>query len=219
MGQPGMHVQPGPQSPGHTSLFSSKLTLGGHPSLGYTPADWLFLCLFLFRYTRFVVHTVTGIFLYRPSPEMPRPRYTGRDTAVIVPTVDPDSDELYRCLESVLQNAPRLLIVVTVGRLATVVEDRLSTENMRSRYPATTMYTLTPPVPSKRKQILIGLRGTEFSRTHRADLPIVLFADDSVSWGPRFLPSLLAAFEDPQVGLVGTNKKICAARPYDVRCE
>lgn len=207
MGQMDMPLQSGLESLDPT-LLSSKLTFGRLS--GCTHADWFFFFLFLFRYARFVVHAITGIFLYKPSPEMPKPRYTGHDTAVIVPTVDPTAKEFYRCLESILQNLPHLLIIVTVGHLATVVE-RLSVENMRSQYPATKICTLKSRVPNKRKQILLGLENIEFHRTHRRDIPVVVFVDDQVSWGPRFLPSLLAAFEDPKVGLVGTNKKACGS--------
>lgn len=191
---------------GATHLLS-RLAFGRH-LLDFTSSDWLFLCLFIFRYLRFVVHTVTGAFLYKPSPESPRPRYTRRDTAVIVPTVDPTAQGLYRCLESILKNYPRLLIIVTVGHLENVIEERLSIERTRGRYPATTIYTLRSRVPNKREQILLGLESVEMYRTQKVDIPLLVFVDDQVSWGRRFLPSLLAAFEDPRVGLVGTNKKV-----------
>lgn len=188
-------------------LLSSNLTFGRW-LLGLTQADWLFFGLFIFRYARLIVHTITGIFLYKPSPESPRPKYTGQDAAVIVPTVDPTTKKFYGCLKSILENSPRLLIIVTVGHLATIVEEKLSTEDLRSRYPTTTICTLKSQVPNKRKQILLGLGEAEVHRETKADIPIIVFVDDQVSWGPRFLPSLLAAFEDPKVGLVGTNKKV-----------
>lgn len=194
----------------NTTLLSSELDFGRR-LLGFTKSDWLFFCLFIFRYARFFVHTITGIFLYKPSPESPRPRYSGKDVAVIVPTVDPTTKEFYRCLESILKNSPRFLFIVTVGHLERAVEDRLSRGNTRSRYPATTICTHRCHAPNKRKQILLGLRSVDAKRKHRADVPILVFVDDQVSWGPRFLPSLLAAFEDPRVGLVGTNKKARAS--------
>lgn len=109
---------------------------------------------------------------------MPKPRYIGHDTAVIVPAVDPATKEFYRYLESILQNSPRLLIIVTVGHLATVVQERLSLDNMRSQYPATEICTLKSRVPNKRKQILLGLKNIEFHRTNRRDIPVVVFVDD-----------------------------------------
>lgn len=193
-------------------LLPSKHELGrALLNVGY--ADWLFFYLFIFRYARFVVHTITGIFLYKPSATSSTPKYTAQDTAIIVPTVDPTTKEFYICLESILENSPRLLVIVTVGNLAGLVEDHLRIENTRHRYPATTICTLQSAVPNKRKQILLGLESVELYRKQRTDIPIIVFVDDQVSWGPRFLSSLNAAFEDPKVGLVGTSKKV---RDFDV---
>lgn len=40
------------------------------------------------------------------------------------------------------------------------------------------------------------------------DTPITVCVDDHVYWKPSFLKALLPAFEEPEVGLVGTNKKV-----------
>lgn len=54
--------------------------------------------------------------------------------------------------------------------------------------------------PSKRQQIAAAI--------HETDTPIIALADDHVFWGPGYLKSALAPFEDPCIGAVGTNKRV-----------
>lgn len=169
--------------------------------------DCIFISLFIFRYLRFVVHTFTGVFLYRPSPEKGRPTYCSKDVAVIVPTVDPTNTEFATCLVSILENSPKILIISSMHVLRGHLERVVLAQDLRCRYPRTTIHIATSQRENKREQVSLGL---DYVKTHSDqgdEISVVVLVDDQVSWGGRFLPSLLAAFEDPGVGLVGTNKK------------
>lgn len=168
--------------------------------------DILFLFLFLFRYLRFFVHTITGLFLYKPALEKTTPKYTSRDVAVIVPTVGPNTPQFRKTCETILQNKPRVLMVVTVGKLVNDVKKLFVGEGWAGKYPATDLVALESCVANKRKQIAIAADRIELD--YKDACPITVNIDDTVNWGPNFLPSILAAFEDPKVGFVGMNKKV-----------
>jgi cellulose synthase/poly-beta-1,6-N-acetylglucosamine synthase-like glycosyltransferase len=59
---------------------------------------------------------------------------------------------------------------------------------------------LTVPFANKRLQMSHGIRNTETD--------IIVFADDDAIWPPTLLPSVLACFEDQQVGGVGTSQRV-----------
>jgi cellulose synthase/poly-beta-1,6-N-acetylglucosamine synthase-like glycosyltransferase len=65
---------------------------------------------------------------------------------------------------------------------------------------------LTVPFANKRLQMAHGIRNTETD--------IIVFADDDAIWPPTLLPSVLACFEDQQVGGVGTSQRVkpCGTR-------
>lgn len=170
----------------------------------FTTADLVFLLLFLFRYLRFIVHTITGVFLYQPARMKKNPRYTSNDVAVIIPTVAPNTQAFLHCCETVLANQPRLLVMATVGKkLEQDLLRIINMENFSSRFPATEILVVKPDQANKRKQVSLASSNINPSTT-----PITVCVDDHVYWRPFFLVSLLAAFEDPKVGFVGTNKKV-----------
>lgn len=163
----------------------------------------LFLLLFAFRYARFIVHAVTGIFLYKPAVSA-RPRYTSRNVAVIIPTVAPNTAAFLACCLSVLANEPHTLIIATVGKkLLQEVNDIIKTNNLETRFPHTQFLVVKTSQANKRKQVVLA---TEHLDRHLT--PVTVCVDDHVYWQPTFLTSLLPAFDDPKVGLVGTNKRV-----------
>lgn len=167
-------------------------------------SDYLFLFLFLFRYLRFVVHTITGLFLYKPARRSKNPRYTNQDVAVVIPTVAPNTAAFLRCCESILVNVPQLLIISTVGvKLKEDVEEMLRLHDFRARFPCTNFVVVKLDEANKRRQVLRASDCIDKVKT-----PITVCIDDTAFWGPRFLESLLPAFDHPKVGLVGTNKKV-----------
>lgn len=64
---------------------------------------------------------------------------------------------------------------------------------------------LTVPQANKRLQMAAGIRAT------RTDL--IVFADDDALWPPTLLPQVLACFEDPSVGGVGTSQIVHPCAP------
>jgi hypothetical protein len=79
----------------------------------------------------------------------------------------------------------------------------IHTANLSSRFPATEFLVVKTDQANKRKQVSLASSNIDPNIT-----PITVCVDDHVYWGPSFLVSLLAAFEDPKVGFVGTNKKV-----------
>lgn len=187
-------------------VLQSPLTIATSLLHQPTRLDYLFVFLFLFRYLRFVVHTITGLFLYKPARPAngKRPRYTNRHVAVIIPTVAPNTAAFLRCCESILANAPLVLVISTVGvKLKEDVEAMLAANHLRARFPRTDFRVVKLDEANKRRQILRASDGLDKDAT-----PVTVCVDDSAFWGPRFLEALLPAFDDPRVGLVGTNKKV-----------
>lgn len=169
-----------------------------------TIADLMFILLFVFRYLRFIVHFITGVYLYKPAQIKENPRYTSQDIAVIIPTVAPHTLAFLRCCETILANRPQLLVIATVGiKLEHDILHIIDSHNFKSRFPQTKFIVVKTDQANKRKQVALAS-----SRIDPSKAPITVCADDHVYWGASFLPSLLAAFEDPRVGLVGTNKKV-----------
>lgn len=167
-------------------------------------ADTLFLFLFIFRYLRFVVHFITGCFLYKPAPLKEKPRYTSRDVAVMIPTVAPYTKEFLKCCETVLANRPIKIVICGVGeKMKSYVRDVIKLHKFHERYPDTEMIVVNTKKPNKRRQVARASLEID-----PAEVPISINADDHVYWKPTFLTSMLAAFEDPAVGFVGTNKRV-----------
>ncbi|KAL2829404.1 hypothetical protein BDW59DRAFT_170455 [Aspergillus cavernicola] len=159
-----------------------------------------FFYLFIFRYLRLVVNLVSFWLFYRPTPVPSRPSLRPSDCTVILPTVDPTNPCFEECLLSCLINQPGVVIVVTTGAELTQIT-RPIVSPYKQRFPYTKISVKTTSVANKRLQIAHGL---EYVNTK-----ITVLLDDNVFWpSARFLPTLLAPFEDPQVGIVGTNKRV-----------
>ena len=172
----------------------------GLPAWGWhTAPGAAFVVLFLFRYLRLVV----GLYGYwRCTPIRPaeRPRYTGSDVTVVIPTVDPANRDFFNTLQSIVANRPRAIFIVTPGETNGVKAQATWARLTPEQTAVTSCHVLTDTIANKRQQTMHGLR--------QATTPLVVSADDHVFWGPDFLPGLLAPFEDPRVGLVGTYKKV-----------
>lgn len=176
----------------------------GHMGVNLSSADLLFLFLFIFRYLRFVVHFITGCFLYEPAPQMKHPFYTNRDVAVIIPTVAPHTKEFLKCLQTVLVNRPIKIVICGVGeKMKDYIRDIMDLHKFSNRFPETEIVVVHTKKPNKRRQV-----ARASLEINEAEIPISVNADDHVYWKPTFLTSLVAAFEDPAVGFVGTNKRV-----------
>lgn len=176
----------------------------GHMGVNLSSADMLFLFLFVFRYLRFVVHFITGCFLYEPAPQKKNPLYTNRDVAVIIPTVSPHTKEFLKCMATVLANRPIKIVICGVGeKMKDYIRDVMDLHRFSVRFPETEIVVVNTNKPNKRRQVARASLEID-----PAEIPISMNVDDHVYWKPTFLASLVAAFEDPSVGFVGTNKRV-----------
>ncbi|KAK3299744.1 nucleotide-diphospho-sugar transferase [Chaetomium fimeti] len=158
-----------------------------------------FLALFCWRYLRFVVN-LTAFWCYPPAPKPSKPTYTpSKDVTAVIPTVSTDLETFHKTLASCADNGPAKVIVVTAGNeLFAKVSSCVDT--VSSKYPSIQFVVETAQVPSKRGQVALAVPHIE------TDITVLL--DDHAFWGPRYLETLLYAFEDPLVGLAGTNKRV-----------
>ncbi|KAK4144014.1 glycosyltransferase [Dichotomopilus funicola] len=158
-----------------------------------------FLALFVWRYLRFVVNLI-GFWGYSPAPQHPRPTYhPSRDVTVIAPSVAPASEGFRKTIRACADNHQARIIVVTAGE-ALFETASAYVRTLQLEYPTIKFLVDRTTVASKREQVA---RAVAYVKTD-----ITVLADDHVYWGPRFLTSTLAAFEDPTVGVVGTNKRV-----------
>lgn len=158
-----------------------------------SPPFQTFLCLFVFKFLKVVVHTIAYI-LYRPCATPSHPAYESEDCTVIIPTVGDLDAEFVECIQSILACNPRKVIVSTVGRVkfdfATKVCAAIDED----------IDIIAIQSPSKRAQVVAA--------AIQIDTPITVLVDDHVFWPPTFLTSAISGFEDPRVGLVGTAKRV-----------
>lgn len=172
------------------------------PFMGTSPERMtvIFIFLFAFRYLRLLVHMVSFWLFYRPAPVPKEPSLFPSDCTVILPTVDPENPDFIECITSCLLNKPGALIIVTVGNELTKLTRNIVAP-FKQRFPDTSISVRTVLVANKRRQVAHAL---PFVRTK-----ITVLLDDHVFWpSVRFLPTILAPFEDPKVGIVGTNKRV-----------
>ncbi|KAK6827585.1 capsule polysaccharide synthase Cps1 [Apiospora arundinis] len=169
-------------------------------------AEKAMVALFCFRYWRFIVHCWAYLYLYKASPiKADKPTFEpSQAVTVVIPTVEPGHPTFRRCLASVCANHPSRIIIVTVGAaLHQVAEDAV--EPVRRDYFAAHPQGIDiqvhhAPLANKRAQIEAVI--------DRIKTPITFLVDSTAIWPVSFLHSALAPFEDPQVGLVGTRKRV-----------
>jgi cellulose synthase/poly-beta-1,6-N-acetylglucosamine synthase-like glycosyltransferase len=163
----------------------------------------VFCTLFILRYLRLLGH-VLGSWIYRPSQISPDPSFTRRDITVILPTIDPHGPDFRECVESILSNHPACILVVTVGDgLREECQTVLRKLSIDSPYTEISVSALSEP--SKRRQITHAMPHVTTS--------ITIFADDHVFWPANFIPSVLAPFDDQNVGMVATKKRVRRTTP------
>ncbi|MCJ1466884.1 hypothetical protein MMC07_005506 [Pseudocyphellaria aurata] len=145
----------------------------------------VFIVIFLFRYVRLLVNLIAFLtFVSVPIPQ--EPTLSADDVTVIVPSVEPYGEIFEECIQSLLQTNPAEIVVVTVNKnLARAIS------TCKCQSPA--IRVLSIEVANKREQV---------------KTPITVLCDDSVFWPRDFLRHVLAPFEDQQVGVVGTCKRV-----------
>ncbi|KAI6374824.1 Type 2 glycosyltransferase [Pyricularia grisea] len=163
----------------------------------FTPWFTAFCVLWLHRYVRLIVHCYSH-WTYKSKPIPSKPSYTSDDVTVVIPTIHDNFDELRPSLESILATQPHELIMVTT---ADKFEDlqrvakTLSSPNIRI---FCTQYA------NKRIQVCEALP--------KITTRITIMADDDVTWPSTMMPWILAPFEDPKIGGVGTCQRVKRVR-------
>lgn len=175
-----------------TAADAAELTVNA------TVAFW---SLFCFRYFRLAVNIVSYL-KYKPSPIPASPSYTSRDVTILIPTVEND-DAFLTCARSICANNPAQLFVITVGQeMRDAIHNSL--QHLRTDFPEVDVQVHYTEGANKRRQLdaVIPLIRTQLTS----------MVDATVVWGPRFLTSALAPLEDPNICLVGTNKRVRRTR-------
>lgn len=157
-----------------------------------------FLFLFAFRYLRLIVHIISYWILYRPTLSPQKPRFHPRDVTVIVPTVDPENENFVDCISSIVSKHPKKLLIVVPSKGMVKLTKKILTSQLRSK--KVPISVLRAVKANKRVQVACAIPQVRTA--------ITIIADDHVFWrSPNFLSTILAPFEDPKVGAVGTNKR------------
>ncbi|CAG8955685.1 hypothetical protein HYFRA_00010948 [Hymenoscyphus fraxineus] len=158
-----------------------------------TPWQWTFWFLWLHRYFRFIVNSISH-WCYKSVPIPVNPSYTANDVTVIIPTIHNNFEELRGSLQSILACQPYELLLVTTSdkyqRLLTFVKT-LEVPNIRVSH---------VPIANKRIQVCEAIPKVKTS--------IIIMADDDVTWPRTILPWLLAPFEDAKMGGVGPCQRV-----------
>ncbi|KAF2823544.1 hypothetical protein CC86DRAFT_422452 [Ophiobolus disseminans] len=162
-------------------------------SVETTALIW-FAALIIFRYWRTLVNIYFWL-QYKPAVASTNPKFRAEDCTVIVPTVGPRDNTVYKeMVAAILVNHPELLIFSTNTALAT--QEKQHNLGPMKVVPETLM--LNADISNKRKQVVRA-----FSKV---TTDILVIVDDTAIWHPRFLQAALPAFESKNVGFVGTRK-------------
>ncbi|KAL7416986.1 glycosyltransferase family 2 protein [Mrakia frigida] len=146
-----------------------------------------------YRYLWFGIR-LAAMAAYSPIPLPEHPTYlASEDVTIIVPTIDA-GEEFKEAAHSWLVGNPKEIIIITEERMLGPLQE------LADAVDPSKIRVLTVPFANKRLQMSHGIRNTTTD--------IIVFADDDAIWPPTLLPSVLACFEDQQVGGVGTSQRV-----------
>ncbi|KAI7913783.1 hypothetical protein M0657_009841 [Pyricularia oryzae] len=130
-----------------------------------------------------------------------KPSYTSDDVTVVIPTIHDNFDEFRLSLESILATQPHELIMVTT---ADKLEDLQRVTKNFSNSKNSTIRIFCTQYANKRIQVCEALS--------KITTRITIMADDDVTWPSTIMPWILAPFEDPGIGGVGTCQRVKRVR-------
>lgn len=145
------------------------------------------------RYLRLIVHCVSH-WIYKSKPIAAKPTFTNEDVTVVIPTIHNVFEELRPSLQSILACKPAELILITTHDKRKGLDELVATLG----YPSIRVFDT--PIANKRLQVCEALPHVK--------TPITIMADDDVTWPSTLMPWILAPFEDPRMGGVGTNQRV-----------
>ncbi|KAI9792143.1 MAG: hypothetical protein M1833_001257 [Piccolia ochrophora] len=147
----------------------------------------------LYRYVRLIVNCFSH-WTFRPIPLPEEPSLSAADVTIIIPTLDGDGEDLRETIRTCLVTEPHEILLVTIdANLKRLSELARSMSSSRIR-------TFSVAHANKRRQMCRAIP--------EVTTKITLFADDDVTWPRTVLPWLLAPFERPDVGGVGTCQRL-----------
>ncbi|KAF2638225.1 polysaccharide synthase Cps1p [Massarina eburnea CBS 473.64] len=154
----------------------------------------IFLALFLFRYVRLWINLAAN-WMYTPIQPVEEPTVTPQDVTVIIPTVAENMQQLKETVQTAYRLEPFELLLVTpdsrVKRLYQMVEELGCPKRIQ---------VLSVSQANKRRQLSRAIPEVQTK--------ITLLLDDDVWLPEKFSKWILAPFEDPRVGGVGTNQQL-----------
>lgn len=169
------------------------------------PVEWRILMPFIIPFGvigiwRWSLHIIRMFFwgLYRPiypkrdANGNPANRFKPSDVTVVIPTLDTGIEFLH-AFKSWKSNNPFEIIVVTSEAMAMTLKSFTDSNDCPCRI-------LTVPNPNKRVQLMKGI--------FESKTPIVALCDDDAIWTDEFLHWMLAPFDDPQMGGVGSRQEM-----------
>ena len=171
------------------SLVSGSLVPGISQSIKLTLYS-------VYRYTRLIINLIS-FWTFKPIPIPNNPSLTTQDVTVILPTLDGEGAELESTIESILNNQPKELILVTI-------DDHLhKAESTISQMPASAdkrLRCMSVKQANKRRQMARAIP--------EVTTKVIVFADDDVTWPRKTLKWMLAPFEHEKYGGVVTCQRL-----------
>ncbi|KAG0080330.1 hypothetical protein BGZ93_004650 [Podila epicladia] len=162
----------------------------------------VFIPLGLVGFYRYLWFTIKlfAYFFYQPMKPKDNPTYRPEyDVTIVVPTIDA-GEEFKEAAHSWLVNNPKEIIIITETKM------REPLQELANSVDPSRIRVLTVPKANKRLQMVEGIRNTTSE--------IVVFADDDAIWAPTTLEYILACFEDPNMGGVGTSQTVKSVGRY-----
>ncbi|KJX96062.1 glycosyltransferase family 2 like protein [Zymoseptoria brevis] len=153
---------------------------------------WTFASAFVIRYARLFINCISN-WTYRPIPIPDNPTYGPRDVTIILPTIAQGGEELEGTLRTCLRTEPYEIILVTIDanvKNLTLLAKKINSKKIR---------VLSVREANKRRQMCRAIP--------EVSTRITIFVDDDVIWPVKLLPWILAPFENPQMGGVGTSQR------------
>ena len=121
---------------------------------------------------------------FKPIPIPDEPELFPKDVTVILPTLEGEGEELERTIQTILNNKPHELILVTVDDALAKAEATIAKMPAAGKH----LRCMSVKQANKRRQMARAIP--------EVTTKITVFADDDVDWPSNLLPWLLAPFEE-----------------------
>ncbi|KAJ3378296.1 hypothetical protein HDU92_007502 [Lobulomyces angularis] len=140
--------------------------------------------------------------MYQPVVPLQNPTYTcRRDVTILIPTIDA-GEEIKLAIKTWMKSEPYEIIFITIPKIKqSLIELGRSVDPNEE-----IVRVITVPKGNKRKQMVAGVNEVKTA--------LIIFADDDVLWPSTMGEWLIAPFEDPKVGGIGTSQTVLPINKY-----